>query len=96
MKSIEFENGTLQIDASIVADGLRVSPTVLREEMRAGRITGVVERGVDHDAGRQRLSFFSESRRFRVVIDETGKIIQRSAVDFEDSGLPASAHRSGV
>lgn len=96
MTSVEREVGTFQIDAAIVAEGLRVSPTALREEMRTGRITGLVERGTGTDAGRHRLSFLSAHRRFRVVIDDaTGKIIQRSSIAFEDSPLPKSARRPG-
>ena len=67
MKPIEFENGTVQIDAAIVAEGLGLAPSLLQEEMRAGRITSLAERGVDADSGRHRLTFFSEHRRFRVV-----------------------------
>lgn len=95
MKPIEFENGAVQIDAAIVAEGLGLTPFLLREEMRAGRVTSLAERGVDADAGRHRLTFFSEHRRFRVVVDQTGAIIQRSAVDFGDSVLPKSARRIG-
>nr|WP_283827537.1 DUF6522 family protein [Bradyrhizobium diazoefficiens] len=94
--SIELENGTFQIDATIVAEGLQVSPHSLREGMRAGRITGFVERGTGADAGRHRLSFLSQDRRFRVVIDDrTGEIIQRSSIAFEGSSLPGSARRPG-
>lgn len=96
MKSVQLENDTFQIDADIVAEGLRISPNSLREEMRAGRITGFAERGTGADAGRHRLSFLSGHRRFRVVIDDkTGEIIQRSSIAFEGSSLPGSAHRSG-
>jgi len=95
MKPIEFENGAVQIDAAIVAEGLGVAPSLLREAMRTGRITGVAERGVDADSGRHRLTFFSEHRRFRVVVDEAGAILQRSAVDFGDSALPKSARKAG-
>lgn len=95
MKAIEFENGDVRIDASLVAEGLGLTPLSLREEMRAGRITSLAERGVDADAGRHRLTFFSAHRRFRVVIDTTGAIIQRSAVDFGEALLPRSAHRAG-
>jgi len=95
MKPIEFENGAVQIDAAIVAEGFGLAPSLLREEMRAGRITSLAERGIDADSGRYRLTFFSEHRRFRVVVDETGAIIQRSAVDFGDSLLPKSARRAG-
>jgi hypothetical protein len=95
MKPIEFENGAVQIDAAIVAEGLGLAPSLLQEEMRAGRITSLAERGIDADSGRHRLTFFSAHRRFRVVVDETGAIIQRSAVDFGDSALPKSVHKAG-
>jgi hypothetical protein len=85
----------VQIDAAIVAEGLGLAPSLLQQEMRAGRITSVAERGIDEDRGRHRLSFFSEHRRFRIVVDETGAILQRSAVDFGDSLLPKSAHKTG-
>jgi hypothetical protein len=95
MKPIEFENGDVRIDAAIVAEGLGLAPSLLQEEMRAGRITSLAERGVDADSGRYRLTFFSEHRRFRVVVDETGAIIQRSALDFGDSPLPKSVRKAG-
>lgn len=95
MKPIEFENGTVQIDASIVAEGLGLTPSLLRQEMRAGRVTSLAERGLDADSGRHRLTFFSEHRRFRVVVDATGAIIQRSAVDFGDARVPRSARKLG-
>ena len=95
MNPIAFENGAVQIDAAIVAEGLGLTLSLLREEMRAGRITSVAERGIDADHGRHRLSFFSEHRRLRIVVDETGAIIDRSAVDFGEELLPRSAHRTG-
>lgn len=95
MKSIEFADGAVQIDASIVAEGLGIALPRLREGMRAGTITSVSERGVDADQGRHRLTFFSEHRRFRVVIDASGAIVQRSAVDFGDSTLPRSVRKPG-
>jgi len=95
MKPIEFENGAVQIDASIIADGLGLALPRLQKEMRAGKITSFAERGIDADSGRHRLTFFSKHRRFRVVIDETGAIVQRSAVDFGDSSLPNSVRKPG-
>jgi hypothetical protein len=95
MKPIEFENGAVQIVASIVAEGRGVALPLLQEEMRAGRITSLAERGVDADSGRHRLTFFSAHRRFRVVVDETGAIVQRSAVNFGDSSLPKSVRKPG-
>jgi hypothetical protein len=56
--------------------------------MQAGKITSLSERGFDADLGRHRLTFFSKHRRFRLVIDDSGAIIQRSALDFGDAPLP--------
>ena len=95
MKPIEFADGEVQIDASIVAEGLGIALPRLKEGMRAGTSTSLSERGVDADIGRHRLTFFSEHRRFRVVVDASGAIIQRSAVDFGDSTLPKSVRKPG-
>jgi hypothetical protein len=95
MKPIEFENGAVQIDAAIVAEGLGLALPLLQREMRAGKITSFAERGVDADSGRHRLTFLSEHRRFRIVVDQTGAIIQRSALDFGDSALPKSVRKPG-
>lgn len=94
MKPIELESGDVQIDASIVAEGLGLTPLLLREEMRAGRITSLTERGVDADLGRHRLTFYSKHRRFRVVIDAARAIIQRSALDFGQAALPKSVRKN--
>src|SRR5436189_678546 len=82
MKPIEFADGAVQIDATIVAEGLGIALPRLQEGMRKGTITSLSERGIDEDQGRHRLTFFSEHRRFRVVVDASGAIVQRSAVDF--------------
>jgi hypothetical protein len=95
MTRIEFADGAVQIDASIVAEGLGIALPRLREGMRSGTITGLSERGVDADQGRHRLTFFSEHRRFRIVVDAQGAIIQRSALDFGDVSLPPSVRKPG-
>jgi hypothetical protein len=95
MKPVEFEDGSVQVDASVVADGLGLALPVLRKEMRAGRITSLAERGVEADSGRHRLTFFSRHRRFRLVVDATGAIVQRSALDFGDAPLPESVRKPG-
>jgi hypothetical protein len=95
MKSIEFENGNVEIDASVIAEGLGIALPLLRKQMRAGKITSLSERGTDDDIGRHRVTFFSEHRRFRLVVDERGAIVQRSTLDFGDAPLPKSARKPG-
>ena len=95
MQAIAFEDGAIQIDAEIVAEGLGIEPPLLKERMRDGQITTLSERGIEADNGRYRVSFFSEHRRFRLVVDQTGTIIQRSTLDFGHLPLPGSARRPG-
>jgi hypothetical protein len=86
------QDGGLEIEASIVAEGLELEPSSVQAMMRAGEITSFSERGVDEDAGRYRLTFFHKSRRFRLIVDESGTIIQRSIINFGDRPLPALMH----
>ena len=90
---VDFEQGTLIIDAAVIGRGLNVESSLIPVRMREGRITVLCERGYDEDAGRYRLTFFHENRRFRLVVDEAGNAVQRSTVDFGDRPLPASMRK---
>jgi hypothetical protein len=89
MAIVEFQEGALRIDATVIGRGLNVEPSLVQVRMREGKITALCERGVDEDAGRYRLTFFHENRRFRLVVDEEGNAIQRSTVNFGDRPRPA-------
>ena len=95
MKPVLLGNDGIEVEASVIAEGLDLSLSQLRQQMQDGRITSLSERGTGEDLGRHRLTFFSEHRRFRVVLDERGAIIQRSAIDFGDAKLPRSARKPG-
>jgi len=95
MKVVEFDNGIVQVDAAVIAEGLGIAVPLLRRQMRAGKITSLFERGTDADTGRHRLTFFSAHRRFRLVVDDHGAIVQRSTLDFGTFPLPASARKPG-
>jgi hypothetical protein len=95
VRQVEFKNGFVEIDASVIAEGFGIAAPLLREQMRAGRIKSRSERGIGDDSGRYRLTFFSEHRRFRLVVDEAGAIIQRSTLNFGDSPLPESIRKFG-
>jgi Family of unknown function (DUF6522) len=95
MAIVEFEEGALRIDGTVIGQGLNVEPSLVQVRMREGKITVLCERGVDEDAGRYRISFFHENRRFRLVVDEEGNAIQRSTVDFGAHQLPASMRLQG-
>jgi hypothetical protein len=90
MAVVEFEVGALRVDAAVIGQGINVEPSLVLDRMREGKITVLCERGVDEDAGRYRMTFFHENRRFRLVVDEEGNAIHRSTVDFGDHQLPTS------
>ncbi len=94
MTSIEFEDDAIAVDAALVADGLGIAPAHLLERLREGSVTSSCEKGVDADSGRYRLTFFSGQRRFRVVVDEGGSVLQRSTIDF-GRRVPPAAHQTG-
>lgn len=95
MTSLQLEDTAVQVDATIVAEGLGIVPALLMERLREGKITSLCETGTDDDSGRYRLTFFAGNRRFRLVVDEGGTIIQRSAIDFGDKPLSAAARKPG-
>jgi hypothetical protein len=95
MTSLDMRDGNFQIDASIVAEGFGISPELLMELMRQGKITSLNEHGIDEDVGNYRLTFFFDKRRLRIVVDESGNVLQRSVVDFGAHPLPTSARWPG-
>lgn len=90
-RTIAFDGATFEVDAALVAEGFGISPVLFLERLRAGEITSLCERGQDADSGRYRLTFFSRHRRFRLIVDGTGAVAQRSSLDFGDAPLPRTA-----
>lgn len=82
MTIVTFEGGTLQVDAETVAAGLRITPEALRHALQTGSVTSLCEKGQDDDAGRFRMTFFSPTRRMRLVVDAQGLVLQHSSADY--------------
>jgi hypothetical protein len=94
--AIKIDDGAVEIDASIVGAGLGLEPKEVLSLMRAKEITSVCEHGVDDDAGRYRLTFFYKGRRLRLIVNDCGRLVRRSTIDFGDRPLPARMHRTGA
>lgn len=82
MTTVTFAGGTIEVDATIVAAGLQLAPEDLRMALHSGAVTSICETGEGDDAGRTRVTFYSATRRMRLVVDATGTVLQRSAADF--------------
>src|SRR5688500_8020977 len=76
--------GDIEIDASVIARGLKMPVVRVIEEMRCGNLYGRVEDGVGEDQGRYRLCFRYRGRELRMVFAADGRLIG------EDLDLPAS------
>jgi hypothetical protein len=89
MHEVEILDGAIQVDAGIVGQGLGLEAIEVRRLMLEGKLTSSCERGVNEDAGLYRLTFFHEGRRLRLTVDDAGRIVRRSLIDFGKRALPA-------
>ena len=88
MDTITFTDQGIDIDATVVAKGLRMEPEALRTALREGRVTRTVEKGESEDAGRYRVTFYAPTRRFRLHFTTKGAILQTSSVAYSRKVRP--------
>ena len=81
MSGVVLDRGDVEVDASIIGEGLLLAPALVQPLLREGRITSRLERGVDEDAGRYRLTFVHSRRQLRLVVDESGHVLERSTTE---------------
>lgn len=75
---VEISGSDILIDADILAPLLSVAVADVPVLMRKNEITSKCERGVDAHEGQYRLSFFYQDRRARLMVDSTGRVLQRT------------------
>lgn len=92
---IRFEGDAIEIDAATIADALGIEASLLQQQIRDGGLTTRCERGVDADEGRYRLTFFTDRRRLRLIVDAAGNVLQRSTINFGEhsAGRPTGRRR---
>jgi len=91
---VEIGEDGVEVDAALIAKGFDVHPDQVLDHLRSGAITSRYEKGIGEDEGRNRLTFFSRSRRLQIIVDVTGAIIQRRMIDFGQQPLPATLRSS--
>jgi hypothetical protein len=67
---------TIEIDASVIGAGLGIQPSQVQAKLQKGKISTLCERGIGEDQGRYRVTFYCGKRRFRILIDEVGNVIE--------------------
>jgi hypothetical protein len=88
MEPITFTEQAIEIDAALVARGLRMDPEALRVALREGRVTRTIEKGEGEDLGRYRVTFYAPTRRLRLLFTAQGVILQTSSADYSRRPRP--------
>ncbi len=94
MKAIELAAGAVTIDATLIAPGFGLDPALVLDLVHSGQMTAVCEQGAAEDAGRTRVTFFYQGRRLRLTIDQTGRVLERSAARVRRRPQVQSKHES--
>lgn len=74
------------VDVATLAEGLEIGAAEVDALMRQGRLTSKFEKGVGRDAGRCRLTFWLDAKRFRIVIDGRGNVLKKLRTDYGSLG----------
>ena len=79
--------------AELIAGLLDLSAHQVPKLINQQSITTLYETGVDEHEGGFRLTFFHSNRRAQIEVDNDGRILSRTVIDFGDRPLPASLRR---
>lgn len=77
--AITIVNGENAISAEVPAHKFGLSAEALEAEMRRGIVDSFVEKGVDKDAGRTRLTFHYRTHMWSLVVKPDGTLIESAA-----------------
>ena len=81
MSEVRPTEAGFEVDAGLIAAAFRLEAAEVPGLMRAGEITSRCETGLEEDAGRWRLTFFHQSRVFRLTVDAAGSVLLRATFD---------------
>ena len=75
---IDVSDGKVTIDASDLAPLLELEADDLRAQMRNGDVRILSESGEGDDAGRHRVTFWTQRWRVRLTCDADGTVLKQS------------------
>ncbi len=96
MTKIRLDKGDIEVDASIIAEGLQLAAAQVQPLLRSGRISSRLERGVDEHEGQHRLTFVHGRRQLQLVVGPDGGVLEQSVTERPTSrARPPRALRRG-
>ncbi len=93
---VEFDDDGPVVNAELIAELLNLPADIVAEQIRQGAITTLCEAGIEEHEGGFRLNFFHRNRRAQAEVDSTGRVFNRTVIDFGDRPLPASLRGPGA
>jgi hypothetical protein len=81
MTKVVLDRGDVEVDASIIAEGLQLAAAQVQPLLRSGRISSRLERGVDEHEGQHRLTFVYGRRQLQVVVGPDGAILEQAVTE---------------
>jgi len=82
-----IQDGAVCIDATVIAQGLGIEAASVQSLMRGARLQVYAKLALMR-SGATSGDVLCRGRRFRLIVDETGKIIWQSVTDFGDRLCP--------
>jgi hypothetical protein len=77
--TIHWTEGAIEVDAALIAHGLKLPVEQFRAEMRRGLVYSTNECGIGEDTGRFRLTFRYRERVYQVVVTAGGDVISEQS-----------------
>ena len=84
---------SIEVEAAAIASGLGLDAAEVPALIRGGEITSICETGIGDDEGRHRLTFFFRNARLSLVVDTSGRLLERGTINFGDRTLPPELRR---
>lgn len=81
MTKVLLDKGNVEVDASIIAEGLQLAMAQVHPLLRSGRISSRLERGVDEHEGQHRLTFVHGRRQLQLVVGPDGAILEQTVTE---------------
>ncbi len=95
MTGIVIEDGNVEVDASVIAAGLQITPALVQSQLREGHIASRLERGEGADEGTYRLTFTFGRLQLQLVVDEAGSILGQTTTTARSRRSPTQASAAG-
>ncbi|RMH45696.1 MAG: hypothetical protein D6686_16990 [Alphaproteobacteria bacterium] len=95
MTRIARDGAGFVVPAPLLAGAFGLSEAEVRAAMRGGAMTSRCEEGVEEDAGKWRLTFLFRGRAFRLIVAESGEVLQRATFPIRTGRGGAGAGRRG-